>query len=370
MRLPKLILTRTALALLAALTGRSAAEAQPVVLKPTNQPPPVFAPPTWRAPDGVALVTQPYVTDLTPTVTYVDPFKPFVFKGRHVEFPYRLLSPTTPPPLGKPIPLVVVLHSSGPPMGRDNLAQLSPFSTVWADPVMVQQLPAYVLLPQFAVRTINYEVGTDGMRASKPEPVLDDILALIDELARTLPIDRSRIYLNGFSMGAGTALQALLARPQMFAGVVAFSPIPPDRSLAAYVADTPVMLIHGDADTITEIGPDLAWAGALVKAGGHPLMTVYRGMDHRLPPDMAQSIGWRTWLFQQRRVDPSSASGLVVQPNGPPAPIGQPLPPVAPTLVALPGTVLPTPPPPPPPATAVAPRPAASAAEGVRRVNP
>jgi predicted esterase len=345
-------------ALLGALLVVWPALAAPVpVLKPTTQAPPVFAPPTWRAPDGVALVTQPYVTDLTPTVTYVDPFKPAVFKGLQGDLPYRLLSPAAPPPAGQGYPLVVVLHSSGPPMGRDNLAQLSPFSTVWADPAMIQQLPAYVLLPQTAIRTINYEVGTDGQRASKPEPILDDILALIDSLVATRPIDRSRIYLNGFSMGAGTALQALLARPQMFAGVVAFSPIPPDRSLAAYVADTPMMLIHGDADTVTEIGPDLAWAGALVKAGGHPLMTVYRGMDHRLPPDMAQSVGWRTWLFQQRRADPSSASGLVVQPSGPRAPIGQPLPVVTPaaTVIAPPGAL------PPPPA---------SATEGIRRVNP
>ncbi len=353
-----------AVALAVLLLALPAAAAPPAVLTPTTRPPPVFAPPTWRAPDGVALVTQPYVTDLTPTVTYVDPFKPFVFKGRVGDLPYRLLAPGAPPAPGQTFPLVIVLHSSGPPMGRDNLAQLSPFSTAWADPAMIQQLPAYVLLPQSAIRTINYEVGTDGQRASKPAPILDDILALIDELVRTLPIDRSRIYLNGFSMGAGTALQALLARPQMFAGVVAFSAIPPDRSLAAYVADTPMMLIHGDADTITEIGPDLAWAGALARAGGHPLMTVYRGMDHRLPPDMAQSVGWRTWLFQQRRADPSSASGLVVQPSGAPAPIGQPLPAVAPIMVAAPGVM------PPPPAAALGARASASAAERVGWVNP
>jgi predicted esterase len=326
----------TAAALLTLLRGLPAGAAPaPPVLTPSAEPPPVFTPPAWTPPDGVALVTQTYRPDMTPTVTYVDPFKPHLFIGGQGELPYRLLSPITPPAPGQTVPLVVVLHSSGPPMGRDNLAQLSPFSTAWADPAIAQALPAYVVLPQTAVRTIDYEVGTDGQRASKPAPILGDILALIDELVRTLPVDRSRIYLVGFSMGAGTALQALLARPQMFAGVVAFSAIPPDRTLAPAIAQVPVMLIHGDVDPLTEIGPDLSWAGALVKAGGHPLVTVYRGMDHRLPPDMAQSIGWRTWLFQQRAPAPSPAPGNIVQPVGPPAPIGQPLPPVV-TAIGLP----------------------------------
>lgn len=316
---------------LAALLAASAAVAAPTppVLTPQPQPPTVYTPVNWTAPEGVALVTQIYRPDMTPTVTYVDPFKPFTFKGAQGDLPYRLMAPIRPPPKGQSVPLVVVLHSSGPPMGTDNLAQLSPFSTAWADPVIAETLPAYVLLPQTAVRTINYEVGTDGQRASKPEPVLDDILALIDETVRTQPVDPARIYLVGFSMGAGTALQALLARPRMFAGVVGFSPIPPDRTLAAHVAHVPMMLIHGDADATTEIGPALAWAGALAKAGGQPLVTVYRGMDHRLPPDIAQSIGWRTWLFQQRAAAPSPALGLIAQPSGPPAPIGQPLPVVA-----------------------------------------
>ena len=77
---------------------------------------------------------------------------------------------------------------------------------------------------------------------------LADVLALVDELMRRHPIDPARVYALGFSMGASAAMDAAVARPGLFAAMVALSGVPPERSLARAVAHVPTLLIHGDYD--------------------------------------------------------------------------------------------------------------------------
>ncbi|WP_340644821.1 prolyl oligopeptidase family serine peptidase [Phenylobacterium sp.] len=209
--------------------------------------------------------------------------------------PYRLL---TPPGPGRH-PLVLVLHGSGA-IGSDNLSQLGVFARAWAEPALAD-LDAYVAVPQAPTRSADYQPDADGLLASRPGSSLPAILALVEDMATRLPVDRSRIYLVGFSMGGSAALQALLLKPDLFAAAVAFSPVPPPRDRAARLAATPMMLVHGTADTENPYAPDQAWAQAMARAGGHPRVIVYDGMDHRVPPDMLAARDWRDWLFAQRR---------------------------------------------------------------------
>ncbi|MGZ3873335.1 MAG: hypothetical protein ACXVJD_10475 [Mucilaginibacter sp.] len=80
-------------------------------------------------------------------------------KGVHVHggytIPYRLLSPER---LGfsRRYPLVLVLHSSGTPQGTDNKSQLGVLAKLWAQPAIRENYLAYVLAPQFPVRSSNY----------------------------------------------------------------------------------------------------------------------------------------------------------------------------------------------------------------------
>ncbi len=213
----------------------------------------------------------------------------------HDGLPYRLL---TPPGPGRH-PLVVVLHGSGA-IGTDNVSQLGAFARAWAEPALAD-LDAYVVVPQAPTRSADYQPGDDGLMASRPGLSLPTILALVENLATRLPVDRGRIYVVGFSMGGSAALQALLMKPELFAAAVAFAPVPPPRDQAAKLAGVPMMLVHGTADTENPYASDKAWAEALAKAGGHSRMIVYDAMDHRVPPDMIAARDWRDWLFAQRR---------------------------------------------------------------------
>jgi predicted peptidase len=215
-----------------------------------------------------------------------------------MRLPYRLLSPIA--PYGK-APLIVVLHGSGA-IGTDNNAQMGAVAKAWAQPVVRTRFQAFVVVPQAPVRTADYAPDADGLLASRPGASLPATLELVAYLARTLPVDRSRIYIIGFSMGGSAALNALLLEPDRFAAAVAFSAVPPPRALAARVAGVPVMLVHGTADTENPFAPDKAWAEALVAQGGQPRLVAYDGMDHRVPPDMlVDDDEWRAWLFRQRR---------------------------------------------------------------------
>jgi len=216
-----------------------------------------------------------------------------------VRLPYRLLTPTSAHP-DERFPLVLVLHGSGA-IGDDNERQLGPFARAWASPEIAAAFPAYVVVPQVGARSADYAPDDDGLAASHPGTSLPGVLALMDELTRRLPVDRSRIYVVGFSMGASAALDAVTMRPEFFAGAAAFSGIAPQRLLAGRAAATPQLLVHGTDDDENPIGPDRAWAAALAAAGGRPRFVEYQGMDHRVPPDMIESPEWRSWLFSHRR---------------------------------------------------------------------
>ena len=209
--------------------------------------------------------------------------------------PYRIAPPAA---TGPTAPLVLLLHGAGS-MGEDNAAQLGPFVKAWAAPEIAGRYPAFVVAPQVAVRSSEYDEGDDGLRASRLGASLPAILALVEHLSGRLPIDRSRVYLVGFSMGASAALDAVTVEPERFAGVVAFSGVPPQRVLAR-LARTPALLVHGTRDESNPIDAARAWVAALSAAGAKPVFVTYEGMDHQVPPDTALAHDWRDWLFAQR----------------------------------------------------------------------
>jgi polyhydroxybutyrate depolymerase len=52
------------------------------------------------------------------------------------------------------------------------------------------------------------------------------VRAIVERLAKELPIDRSRIYATGLSMGGGMALQLALEAPDLVAAVAPVAPVP------------------------------------------------------------------------------------------------------------------------------------------------
>ncbi len=224
-----------------------------------------------------------------------------VFEHGAGALPYRLLPPPDAQP-GQRYPLVIVLHGSGA-IGTDNRSQLGQLVVSWSAPAIRARFPAYVLAPQFPERSANYQPSADdGLLAAQPGPNIPTLTALVAQLSKQYPIAADRVYITGFSMGASAATQALLQQPDMFAAAVAFSGIAPERSTAARLASTPLLIVHGNADTENPIAADRAFVAALQRQPGAKVRFLeYQGMEHQVPPDMLLSAALRDWLFAQQK---------------------------------------------------------------------
>ena len=232
----------------------------------------------------------------------VDDFAAGSFTARNgTTLPYRLLVPARLEP-GRRYPLVVQFHGSGA-VGTDNRAQITGdfAARAWAIPAIRARHPAFVLVPQFPVRSANYDDPT-APRVAVATPALAAALELVDDVIARQPVDASRVYASGFSMGGSATWLSWLARPGLFAAAVPIAGIAPERSHAIDFVHMPILVLHGDADTENPIDADRAMVAAIRAAGGRRVrLRVYAGLQHMPPGDLVPGDAWRDWLFAQHR---------------------------------------------------------------------
>lgn len=216
-----------------------------------------------------------------------------------VRLMYRLLPPLDPQP-GARYPLVLVLHGSGA-IGDDNRSQLGALARGWAAPALRARYRAYVLVPQFPVRSADYDSAT-APRIAHATPALTAALDLVDAVAAGHAVDPSRVYVTGFSMGGSAAWLAPLLREDLFAAAMPIAGIAPDRDTAPHLRDLPLLVLHGDADTENPIDADRAMIERLrALDGARARLREYAGLAHEIPGDVPLGTWWRDWLFAQRR---------------------------------------------------------------------
>ncbi|MBN9386062.1 MAG: hypothetical protein J0H74_35220 [Chitinophagaceae bacterium] len=230
-----------------------------------------------------------------------DNFRPLQYTGPDGTVNYRLLTPAT-VNKGERYPLVLVLHSSGKPIGTDNISQLGILVKLWAQPGIRKNYPAYVVAPQFARRSSNYVL--DPVRhvlASAPDPCLSTALQLVDSLTRTLPIDTARVYVMGFSMGGSSAINSLELRPHLFAACISISGIPGFRQIET-ISQVPVWLVHGNADTENPFSSDsLLYKELRSVHGRHVRFWEVDKLDHAVYPGLYSGDLIPQWLFKQKK---------------------------------------------------------------------
>ncbi len=193
---------------------------------------------------------------------------------------YRWSAPVSPEP-GKTYPLVLFLHGSGE-RGDDNAAQLRHGVRPILNGAAKLDQPVFLIAPQCPKDRWWSPVDMKQMRlseAGKPNPLLEAVLALVDETIRTKPVDTKRFYVTGISMG-GFATWDLLGRvPEKIAAAV---PIcgGGDPSLAAVFKEVPIWAFHGEADPVVPARSTREMITALEKEGGKPKATFYPGVQH------------------------------------------------------------------------------------------
>lgn len=170
-----------------------------------------------------------------------------------------------------PAPLIVLLHGSGGD-ARNFLEQFKREA---------DRRGIVLLSLQSSGRTWPQRPPNDG----EPDVVnLDDAL---EHLSATVPFDRERTALIGFSDGASYALSLGLAYPSMFRTIVAFSP---GFAFAPSDADTTqrIFITHSRRDPILPASNVRDMIKGLESAGYSPEVHWFNG-GHEIDPDLKKA---------------------------------------------------------------------------------
>jgi predicted peptidase len=187
---------------------------------------------------------------------------------------------------------VVLFHGSGA-IGTDNVSQVGPFAKSWATPPLRSRYPAFVVVPQFPARSAVYRDEGKPTASSSATRSLHVGLALIDELVRTLPIDRQRVYAAGFSMGGSAVWNAMALRPGLFSAAVVVAGVPNTEALRR--GQTRLLLVHGDADAENPFSTTVR----VYEQARSPRVELwqYRGLGHDFPAELLLNTAIADWLF-------------------------------------------------------------------------
>jgi poly(3-hydroxybutyrate) depolymerase len=192
--------------------------------------------------------------------------------------PYALYIPRGYDPQRK-YPLVVALHGEGSNhrlmlrrvFGRPSRAGETGLEAAYLMPPLPDV--DFVVACPFAREANGYQGFVEN-----------DVYAMLDDLARRVPIDENRVYLTGQGLGGGGALRLALVQPARWAAVVAICPIPPPglEPLARNALNLPIRLVHGTLDSLAPVEISQEWKERLLALGGTVFYDEIQGGKHNV----------------------------------------------------------------------------------------
>lgn len=216
--------------------------------------------------------------------------------------PYRFYEPKI--EQGKKYPLVLMMHGAGE-RGFDNRTQLM---RLYGLPFW-EQNPCFVIAPQCPQKPLgNLDEESVWVQTSfgapshtmKPDPTwpLQMVMDLLNKAMQTYPIDTSRIYITGLSMGGFATWELLQRMPYRFAAAV---PVcgGGDTTFVKSLAPIPLWVFHGDADKTVIPQRSRDMIEGIKKNGGHPIYTEYKGIGHGAWTQTYNNPDLWKWMFSQ-----------------------------------------------------------------------
>ncbi len=190
---------------------------------------------------------------------------------------------------------------ANPEIGTDNRSQLTAFARAWARDEARARDGAYVVVPQMPSRSATYSGPAEGDgRTSEGTPLVAATLALLDTLVDALPIDRQRIGVIGFSMGASTTWALLHERPGFFSAAIPIAGVPRADQAASVRPATRIWVIHGNRDETNPIRHDRRAFVPLAEAGATIRFSEIDHLGHDVPPVWLADGTLAAFLLQRR----------------------------------------------------------------------
>jgi predicted peptidase len=229
---------------------------------------------------------------------------PMTFKAEGgTEVLYRFAAPEK-TEAGKLYPLVLFLHGAGE-RGADNKAQLKHGVNDILKGAAALGESVYLIAPQCPPERWWSEPTPDKLTlkdAGGDNPLLEAVLALVEETALKNPIDRKRIYITGISMGGFGTWDMLARSPQTWAAAI---PIcgGGDKKTAPSIKHIPIRIHHGAADNVVPPEASNIMAIALGNIGGKATIREYPGVGHDSWTQTYKDPEVIKWLFAQKKPD-------------------------------------------------------------------
>lgn len=192
----------------------------------------------------------------------------------------------TPPDSGEQLPVILYLHGAG--SRGDELSQMSTDVGPLGEIGRGRELKAVIVAPQCHCDTW-FEL-------------FDVLLEFIDAVRCQPAINQNRVYLCGVSMGAYTAWQVAMSRPDWFAALV---PVCGGGMYwnAARLKNLPIWAFHGALDTVVLPEESIHMIAAVNHAGGNAKITVYPDVAHdSWIKAFADDKLWE-WMSAQKKVE-------------------------------------------------------------------
>lgn len=186
---------------------------------------------------------------------------------------------------GEGYPLVVYLHGRG----GDVMTPEEPWmANAFTGDDNYRRRPCFVIAPQNPD-----QLGWIGSKA-------DGVVKIVEELMKKLPVDPTRVYLTGYSMGAYGTFQLLGQEPRMWAAAVPVAGGGNPGAVDDY-KKVPIWVFHGEDDKIVPVGQSQAMVEALKEARSKVKYTEFAGEGHGVAGKVYSDEKVHEWIFAQSR---------------------------------------------------------------------
>ena len=185
----------------------------------------------------------------------------------------------------KKYPLVLFLHGAGE--WGDDLDQVANLGYMRYIRDEGKEYPFIMIAPQ-CPRSQYWACYTESL------------LAFLDEICKTLPVDLNRVYLTGASMGGTGTWMLAMAAPERFAAIM------PVCGTGIYwfgeaLIDVPVYAVHGDKDDIVLVEESINMVESVNRRGGNAKLKIIEGCDHAAWLHAYTSDELLSWLLSHKR---------------------------------------------------------------------
>jgi predicted peptidase len=184
----------------------------------------------------------------------------------------------------RPYPLMLFLHGAAETGTELDLVKKH------GPPKVVPRTP----LPFFRVISPQCPPGFHWVQ------LLDDLRALLEDAFERYPVDRTRVYLTGLSIGGYGSWYLASAYPELFAALV---PIcgGGDTSEACNLKDIPTWAFHGARDDVVPPAESIEMVEALKACGGDVRLTLYPNLGHNSWTRTYNNMELYAWLLRHRK---------------------------------------------------------------------